>query len=253
VTGVARPSGPAYLPHLAWCAGFIWCVGDFLPYWCYPLGLIAYVLFVRLAERRSCCELGGGLAGLRQFALGVAVGAADAALPVIAFLAVGYEGDLVPGSVATSLVLGAALAPLYEEPLARGLVLRYLELALGSWWALAISSGLITLLHIVRVPMTSRQAIAVGLLMVSLGAAYIWTRRLWLPLGLHIGFNVIVSLLASSSLRVSPMAETIYWAVGLALEVAVAVILIVMGHRAGTFVGREQAWVTQTHHPATES
>jgi uncharacterized protein len=77
-----------------------------------------------------------------------------------------------------------------EEVLARGTLLRFVEQALGTWAALAVSALLFGFAHL-RNPGASvltSVALAVegGILF---GAAYVAVRSLWLPIGLHIAWN----------------------------------------------------------------
>ena len=77
-----------------------------------------------------------------------------------------------------------------EEILLRGIVFRITESALGTWIALVLSSMLFGLLHLMNPQATLQGAVAIifeaGVL---LGAAYVLTRRLWLPIGIHAGWN----------------------------------------------------------------
>ncbi|HXX30975.1 MAG TPA: CPBP family intramembrane glutamic endopeptidase [Myxococcaceae bacterium] len=77
-----------------------------------------------------------------------------------------------------------------EEVLARGVLLRLFEQALGTWAALGLSALLFGFGHLGNPGATvfSSVAIAVegGIL---LGAAYVASRSLWLPIGMHIGWN----------------------------------------------------------------
>jgi membrane protease YdiL (CAAX protease family) len=82
------------------------------------------------------------------------------------------------------------MAAFMEEILFRGILFRWIEEFAGSWAALAITSALFGLAHILNPNATwfSSLAIAVeaGLL---LGGAYMLTRSLWLPIGLHAAWN----------------------------------------------------------------
>jgi hypothetical protein len=86
---------------------------------------------------------------------------------------------------------GAALIPAFtEELLFRGILLRYIEKAAGSWIALALTSALFGAAHLFNPGATwfSSLAIAVeaGIL---LGAVYMLTRHLWAAMGLHAAWN----------------------------------------------------------------
>jgi hypothetical protein len=72
----------------------------------------------------------------------------------------------------------------------RGIVFRILEQWLGSWIALAISAAVFGLLHLLNPGATLLDACAIMLVGgVMLAAAYMLTRRLWLCIGMHFGWN----------------------------------------------------------------
>jgi len=83
-----------------------------------------------------------------------------------------------------------------EEFIFRGILFRWIEEFAGSWAALVVTSGLFGLGHIFNDNATwfSSFAIAVeaGLM---LGGAYMLTRSLWVPIGIHFGWNMTQGLL----------------------------------------------------------
>jgi membrane protease YdiL (CAAX protease family) len=85
--------------------------------------------------------------------------------------------------------LGVA-SGIFEETLFRGILLRQLERLVGTWWALAVTSVLFGAVHMMNPDATWTGAIAImieaGIL---LGAAYLYTRRLWLAAGMHAAWN----------------------------------------------------------------
>lgn len=85
--------------------------------------------------------------------------------------------------------LGVA-SGLFEETLFRGILLRQLERLVGTWWALAATSVLFGAVHMMNPDATWTGAISImveaGIL---LGAAYLYTRRLWFAAGLHAAWN----------------------------------------------------------------
>jgi membrane protease YdiL (CAAX protease family) len=85
--------------------------------------------------------------------------------------------------------LGVA-SGLFEETLVRGILLRQLERLVGTWWALAATAVLFGALHMFNPDATWTGAVSImmeaGIL---LGAAYLYTRRLWLAAGLHAAWN----------------------------------------------------------------
>ena len=158
-----------------------------------PLGLLVYVLFVRLVERRRCWELRGGMRGLGEAALGMALGSLCVGVPLAVGIAlIGSLPTLFVSRHLVLLAIVAVLPVLIEEPVFRGLVLRCAELRYGSVPALLISSVVFTALHYSPgTPLQPSRLILVFLLGLALGAAYIsrggcgWasacTRRTTLP------------------------------------------------------------------------
>jgi membrane protease YdiL (CAAX protease family) len=88
-----------------------------------------------------------------------------------------------------ALALGISSA-IFEEILFRGILFRITEEKLGSVWALIISSSFFGLAHLGNGNSTVFSAIAItieaGLL---LGAAYIYSKNLWLPIFIHFAWN----------------------------------------------------------------
>ena len=82
-----------------------------------------------------------------------------------------------------------------EEFIFRGILFRWIEEFAGSWAALVVTSGLFGVAHIGNDNATwfSSFTIAVeaGLM---LGGAYMLTRSLWVPIGLHFGWNMTQGL-----------------------------------------------------------
>jgi len=86
-----------------------------------------------------------------------------------------------------SLAFTAAVA---EELLFRGFIFRWLEQGAGTWIAVAVSAALFGLAHAVNRGATPMSTVAIALEAgVLLSAAYAYSRTLWLPIGIHIGWN----------------------------------------------------------------
>lgn len=159
---------------------------------CAPFLIILYKLIIRhLGENRrddlrvsgSLRPLGIGLlAGLLLFSLAVALAA------ILGIYHVTGEGDLT--GLAPALVGPTFFAAISEEMLFRGVLFRWLEEFGGSWAALLLTSAMFGAVHLAN-PNASVIA-AVGIAFeagVMLGAAYMLTRSLWLPMGLHAAWN----------------------------------------------------------------
>jgi membrane protease YdiL (CAAX protease family) len=97
------------------------------------------------------------------------------------------------GSTAELLldVVSAGIVPAFmEELLFRGILFRWLEEFAGSWAALAVTSALFGLAHILNPNATWFSSFAIAVEAgVLLGGAYMLTRSLWMPMGLHAAWN----------------------------------------------------------------
>ncbi|GAA4643326.1 hypothetical protein GCM10023115_12860 [Pontixanthobacter gangjinensis] len=79
-----------------------------------------------------------------------------------------------------------------EEVIIRGVLFRFLEEFAGSWAALAISALVFGFLHAGNENATVFSSIAISIEAgILLGAAYMYTRNLWLAIGIHAGWNVV--------------------------------------------------------------
>ena len=90
----------------------------------------------------------------------------------------------------TALIAMAIMPGFMEEMFFRGILLRWLEEFAGSWAALAITSALFGGLHILNPGASWFSSLAIALEAgILLGGAYLLTRSLWLPMGLHAAWN----------------------------------------------------------------
>lgn len=135
-----------------------------------------------LAPRAAVRELPLGL--LAGFALFTAMTAIVALLG--GFTVLGWRGQgALWAMLAMAIVSGA-----FEEILFRGVLLRHLEALLGSWAALAITSALFGAAHLANPGASWFAAFAIAVEAgILLGAAWLLTRRLWLAIGIHAGWN----------------------------------------------------------------
>lgn len=136
-----------------------------------------------LPARGAFRDLGLGLlAGAAIFSLVVGLAAAADVYNISGY---GGTGDLL-----RALIAIAILPAFMEEMLFRGILFRWIEEFGGSWAALVVTSALFGAAHIMNANASwfSSFAIAVeaGLL---LGGAYMLTRSLWMPIGLHAAWN----------------------------------------------------------------
>jgi len=151
----------------------------------------AYSGYARLVERRKVVELAPGRA-LAEFASGVLVGAAlfVATAAILGLLGV-WQFDGANAWTALIYPLSIALgAAFFEEIFFRGILFRIAEESLGSWLALALSAAVFGLVHGFNPAASALSILAICLESgVLLAAAYMYSRRLWLPIGLHFAWN----------------------------------------------------------------
>jgi len=152
---------------------------------------LLYIAYVRIVERRRVAELataGAGKELLQGFVLGVALFAVTLAILCIAGIASITRGD---GWLALANGLGVAVAAaLVEETLVRAIFFRIVEESLGSVIALVASAALFGVLHAFNPGATLVSTVAIALEAgVILAAAYMYTRRLWMAIGLHAAWN----------------------------------------------------------------
>jgi len=152
--------------------------------------LATYGACVRLLEQRAVVELGRPRASalLAGFAIGVLLFAFVMAL-LMSMGVASVTGDA--GGAALPYALAAALlAAVGEETLFRGVLFRIIERSLGSGIALAFTAALFGALHAFNRGATVTSSLAIALEAgVLLAAAYMYSRRLWMPIGLHAGWN----------------------------------------------------------------
>lgn len=163
------------------------------------LGLIAAAtVVVQALQRRSPLEATGrpDRRWVRELALGGAIGTLLMLAPALFLWAGGWVAwspaatsvDAVLDAVA--LMAGVAVA---EELLFRGVLFQRLIEALGAWPAQLIVAGLFTLTHLSNPGMAgaSKLLASTNIFMASIlfGFAYLRTRSLALPIGLHFMAN----------------------------------------------------------------
>lgn len=161
--------------------------------------LAIYAGWARWVERRPVSEL--TLPGMgKEWGTGLLIGAGLYTACVLILMLFGMyriEG-LNPWTFVIPAVAMALSSGTFEELLFRGVLFRSVEDMFGSWIALAISSLVFGFVHLLNPAGTLTGAIYIsieaGLL---LAAAYMLTRRLWLSIGFHMGWNYTQSAIFS--------------------------------------------------------
>lgn len=152
----------------------------------------SYYAYVHLIEKRHVAELARKGAG-KELGLGLLIGLG---LFTIIIAILWMLGSYHVTGVNTWLVILPALVAnvpsgFVQEIIFRGIIFRITEDWLGPWWALGISSVLFGIIHIVSASASVLSVVAITLEAgVLLGAAFLLTHRLWLPIGIHVGWDV---------------------------------------------------------------
>ena len=152
---------------------------------------LTYLAAVRFIERRRPSELEARYAAPEVVA-GLVLGFVLFSVVMALLLALKVYHPAGRGSARqlASGFLFALLAGVMEEILFRGLLFRISAKIVGTWGALIFTSALFGLAHAANPGATFASSLAIALEAgILLGAAYAATQRLWLPIGLHVGWN----------------------------------------------------------------
>lgn len=162
-------------------------------------GFAVYLGFARFIEQRTVAEL--GLPGMgRQFGTGLLIGAGLYTACELILMALGiYRIDgLNPVSYMLPAVAMALSSSVFEELLFRGVLFLSVEKWFGSWVALAVSSLVFGLTHLINPQATLEGALFIAVEAgILLAAALMLTRRLWLSIGFHMAWNYTQSAIFS--------------------------------------------------------
>lgn len=154
-------------------------------------GLLVYLAGSKWIEKRSTVELspsGSVSQTLMGFVLGFVLFTTTMAILWIAgiYHPQGYgSAARVPAEFAFAVGAGVL-----EEILFRALLFRVSSKILGTWGALVFSAAFFGAAHAFNPGATVTSSLAIALEAgILLGAAYAATKRLWVPIGLHVAWN----------------------------------------------------------------
>jgi membrane protease YdiL (CAAX protease family) len=171
------------------------------------LALNAIVLFVpsmgallvmgRAVDRVPLAVFGVSLH--QRWVRDLVVGLIVAAAMIVAVIGLGFlvggvqiqwnaSAGTIPLILATVLVM--AIAAFNEELVFRGYPLQVFLKGIGPWPAMLLISFLFALLHIDNDGATALSTLNTAIAGIFLSLAYLETRSIWLPWGIHIGWNV---------------------------------------------------------------
>jgi uncharacterized protein len=155
--------------------------------------IVIYKTFIRHLGEHPRDDLSSAKA-VRETAAGIGVGFLlfSVIVGVAALLGVYRIVGIGDASLLLVALITAGLYPaVAEELIYRGILFRWLERSGGTWAALIVSSALFGASHLEN-PSAGWLA-AVGIALeggLLLGGAYMLTKRLWVPMGIHAAWNV---------------------------------------------------------------
>jgi membrane protease YdiL (CAAX protease family) len=165
-------------------------------------GLLTNLLTTRIFDRRPLADIGleGTRASIINFSLGLTLGGGTAALMLLAPLLAG-TGHLLQNSrsQATTLTLVFYLFTLLvaaagEELIFHGYAFQLLVEKMGPFATILPISVIFGVAHIIN-PHSSRVGVLNTVIWgILLGYSFLRSHDLWLPIGLHFGWNVVLPL-----------------------------------------------------------
>ena len=156
--------------------------------------IATYIYFYRKYEKREIEEFSGkGL--LKYTVLGVLIGTT---LQGLTILVIYFWGDfrIISVNSFSSIITPFAIAfsvAVFEEILLRGIIFRIVEEKLGSYFSLAISAIIFGAAHLLNPDSSVISSVCIGIVGFMFGAAYIYSRSLWLPIAIHFSWNFVQS------------------------------------------------------------
>jgi membrane protease YdiL (CAAX protease family) len=154
------------------------------------VSIAGYLFYVRLLEKRPVLELSGFRIALLP--LGLLLGLVWFSLLMAMLYAGGhYQINRLafPNRFLSAIIFALGTA-IWEEVTFRGLLFRVTEQTFGTWAGVAVSAVAFGALHGLNPNASLAACVAIVLESgVLLAAAYFATRTLWLPIGLHFGWN----------------------------------------------------------------
>ncbi|WP_431478334.1 CPBP family intramembrane glutamic endopeptidase [Massilia eburnea] len=156
------------------------------------LCLAGYRFYVRRFEQRDAGESalqGAGPGLLRGLGIGAALGI------VVAAVLAAAGALVVTGSSGWSAVLKPlseqAMVAVMEELLFRAILFRIVEARWGTRTSLLVNVLLFALAHLPNEHITALAVLNTGIAGLALCAAWMLTRSLWLPVGMHFAWNYL--------------------------------------------------------------
>ncbi|QGK76095.1 CPBP family intramembrane glutamic endopeptidase [Flavobacterium sp. SLB02] len=149
-----------------------------------------YILFFKKYDKRTVTEFASkGLA--KNLIIGTSIGFMLQSLTILVIYLNGSYSVININPVSFILIPFALMftVAIIEEILIRGIIFRIMEEKLGSYIALTISSLLFGALHLANPHSSLISGICITTAGFLMGAAFIYSRSLWMPIALHFAWN----------------------------------------------------------------
>jgi membrane protease YdiL (CAAX protease family) len=154
---------------------------------------LAYYTHVRFIERRPMKELAWSGA-LSELGIGCSIGAGLIISVIVILWIFGYYHVIAVSGAAFVVFpfFNFVFTAVFEELVFRGIIFRIIEKSLGSWLAIILSGLLFGFAHVFEPNANLFSSLAISLMGgVFFSAAYIYTRRLWIVIGIHFAWNFV--------------------------------------------------------------
>lgn len=152
--------------------------------------VLSYILFFKKYDKRTVTEFAAkGLA--KNLIIGASIGFILQSLTILVIYLNGSYSVISINPVSFILIPFALMftVAIIEEILVRGIIFRIMEEKLGSYVSLTISSVLFGVLHLANPHSTLISSICITTAGFLMGAAFIYSRNLWMPIALHFAWN----------------------------------------------------------------
>lgn len=152
--------------------------------------VFSYILFFKKYDKRIITEFATkGI--IKNISLGILISFVLQSLTILVMYINGYYTILNINPVSFIIIPFTIMftVAIIEEILVRGIIFRILEEKLGSYIALTISSVLFGVFHLANPHCTLLSTICIITAGFLFGAAFIYSRNLWLPIAIHFAWN----------------------------------------------------------------
>lgn len=152
--------------------------------------IFSYILFFKKYDKRIITEFSTkGI--VKNISFGVLMSFILQSLTIFVMSLNGYYSIVNINPISFIVIPFAIMftVAIIEEILVRGIIFRILEEKLGSYISLSISSLLFGIFHLANAHSTFLSSLCITTAGFLFGAAFIYSRNLWLPIALHFAWN----------------------------------------------------------------